>query len=229
MERNLTIRKINITFENCESVTIDGKHIGRFDLNNIKPSVRTLGGAMFGRFDVAECIVLEVHRDANLLCIDMKCSGGREYKVFERLMEFWDITSIEVFTAEEEPMLFSALWDPDNMDENLNQSVRLGENGNLYLVISQDFDVYDVFTQRQMKNNGWAWFRDEWGVAGEKTKGDVLRYCHIAHMPTDERLNEPATEEFIKECFGCPKDMDFNEWIMEQAEMQVSLLLEQAD
>ena len=59
--RFFDIGKIEITFENCDSIVIDGKHIGACVLDNIQKTFRNFGCNAYGECEIVKHFALEVN------------------------------------------------------------------------------------------------------------------------------------------------------------------------
>ena len=215
MSCNFAIKKIRLTMSDRETIEIDGKHIGAFTVGEIERSAKTLGCNGFGILDLAGFVMLELHKDADLLYASFTNKNGTD-KVFERLERKWDITALEIWDSNNELYRYNILWRADSGEENAGQDVYIGKNRNLYMVVSNDGRCVETEFEDTTSDN-WGWFREEWG-SGKKTKGDIMRLTGVKHLPTDSRLNEPCTEEFEKECLGCPQDMPIEKWLQKQVE-----------
>ena len=147
------IKQVEIVLENTESFRIDGKHIGICVFSDIKKSIHNAGISAFDITEEAETILLEIHKAADTL-------GSFEDKtLFKRIRSTPDIVYFNILLHDHET---------DEMHEerifadfhgeriNIYQDVKLGSNGNLYILISKDKNWSD-FNINFDKN--WCWQR----------------------------------------------------------------------
>ena len=92
----MRLKNITFVFENCDTITIDGKYIGDFLVADLKTEIRRIACNAIERMDIAGTIAIEIHKDANKEYYQF---GQNQYekfktKVFDRLADN-DITSIE--------------------------------------------------------------------------------------------------------------------------------------
>ena len=87
----MKLKNITFTFENCEMITIDGKYIGSFLVDEIKTSIQRVACNAIIQMDIAKVIAIEIHKDAN----KYTNTFGRKLMAFDRFLEYDDITSIE--------------------------------------------------------------------------------------------------------------------------------------
>ena len=80
MSCNFAIKKIRLTMSDRETIEIDGKHIGAFTVGEIERSAKTLGCNGFGILDLAGFVMLELHKDADLLYASFTNKNGTDKK-----------------------------------------------------------------------------------------------------------------------------------------------------
>ena len=159
------IKHIDLVLENYDVITIDGKHIGYFALEDIKKTASVMGCNSFNVYETAEEVFLEISADGNTKHDEL---GLKDYTttVFERLMRYPDITSVHIYGDDGEYSYFTN-WNGDEM--NKNQASQIGVNGCLYLVISEKTTASKFFSDSlQSESDKYeygfnGWMRDEWG------------------------------------------------------------------
>lgn len=153
----MKLKYIEFTFENCDSLTIDGKYIGEFLVNNLHKVIRRTASNSIDELNVAKTVVMEISKDANVERYQFGQTDYEDFKqtVFDRLKEY-DITQISfVLEATEDedsktPIIsyhYSYFVDWVGGDQCINraQSSYISKCGNLYLVIEENAGVEDYF------------------------------------------------------------------------------------
>lgn len=165
----MKIKELTLIFENCEFITIDGKYVGGFELDGIKTRIARIACNSVDKFDVANSIAVEIHKDADKPYMSF---GEEHSSVFERIHEYSDITSIE-FTltneyegegVDEQTYQYYVNWTGESEYENTAQSTFVSDSGNLYLIIADGKDVFDFFNEETIQEKNytkWAfWYLD---------------------------------------------------------------------
>ena len=160
------IKKIEIIFENCEYAVIDGKHIGYFYAGDISDEYAVLGCNSFDHMRICHDFRMEVHKEAEG---PNKGFMLDDTNLFERIERYSDITSIEIHTDDEKEPMVKLYVDWDGNDyNNVNQSCCISDKGHLYLTISEEKTVEDVFEEVLDDDEyRWGWMREEWGESPE--------------------------------------------------------------
>ena len=87
------IESIILHCENCESIEIEGRHIGEIFIDGMKEVIRRRGNKIT-KYRICEDFVLEIHRDANKR---YKTFGMISDDVlFDRIINARDIVSITI-------------------------------------------------------------------------------------------------------------------------------------
>ena len=161
------IKEITFYTENCEAITVPGKYIGEFSASEITRQITRV--AMNAIQDVTMCeqFAIEIHKDANQEYLSF---GIPELKttVFDRLTEFDDITTIEFELVDDAVYYgkkdsdntntvkyqYQVNWDSEDMNDtvNRNQHSLISKNGWLYIVISADSTVKNIFDQEEINS-----------------------------------------------------------------------------
>lgn len=148
----MQIKKIGFTLENCDYITIDGKHVGDISLSDIQTSIRRIASNAIEKMETCNDFSIEIHKDANVTHKQFGCDTG-EIGVFERLMFSPDITRITVTLVNKlEPMIsreekfdYYVTWTGDSDWISTAQKTYLSKCGNLYIVIHPQKDISDYF------------------------------------------------------------------------------------
>lgn len=160
------LKEITFVFENCDSITIDGKYVGYFLVDDIRTYFARMAINHVGKGETAETFAIEIHKDAN----KERCEFGiKEYKqmTFDRF-KGCDITSIQ-FTLEEqyveegkiphtESYDYYVSWTSDSDYNNNAQSNYISKDDNLYVVISKDKKIEDFFDLEEIDDSDYADF-----------------------------------------------------------------------
>ena len=93
----MKLKNITFTFENCDMITIDGKYIGGFLVDEIKTSIQRVACNAIIRMDIAKVIAIEIHKDANKerSSFDFWDCNDDKNMIFDRFLEYNDITRVE--------------------------------------------------------------------------------------------------------------------------------------
>ena len=92
---NSRLLELKFQLENCDWITIPGKYIGSFCVTDIKKCISRQASNYIGEYDVAESIIIEIHKDANTFHKQFGEIQNYGHTKFKRLMEWNDITGIE--------------------------------------------------------------------------------------------------------------------------------------
>ena len=201
----MNIKTLTFYLENCDYINIKGNTIGCFSMSGIHREIIRVAANAISAYNVADKIAIELFSEANVIYP----SFGQEddhfkQKVFERITEWSDITSIEIEfddgTKEE------YLTDYDGDDEigsnNRNQTSYISGMGNLYLVIGKDMTVFNEFNRISIEDEETIEFRKDMldiGIEEEEehicTNSDLpefFRYVYLYGVDSDG-FEESAT------------------------------------
>lgn len=175
------LKEITFVFENCDYITIDGKYVGHFLVDDIKTSFERIACNSISKMDVAETFVIEIHKDANkerypFGQLDGMVWANYKHSIFDRFMEY-DITSIE-FVLNEKEYSFYVTWNGDDDQMNDSQSNYISKDGNLYVVISKDKKVEDFFDLDEFDDSDYMDVHFDLNDVGDKY-GDPNRYNEV--------------------------------------------------
>lgn len=176
----MKLKNITFTFENCDQITIDGKYIGDFIVEEIKTSIQRVASNAIMKFDIAHIIAIEIHKDANKerSCFDFwGCNDFKRHMIFDRFSEWADITHID-FTLEnsdgiENEYSYTTNWVGDSDMENDAQHSLVSTNGNLYIVVSDGKNVENYFDVEMINDSEYMDFKfSMYDVGDDNFMGD---------------------------------------------------------
>lgn len=147
----MKLKYIRFIFENCDSIVIDGKYVGHFLVDDIHTSFSRIACNAFGKLDVADTFVIEIHKYANQERYEFDLIDDR-YKemTFDRFVKYNDITHIEFKFLDEcsydiQTYKFCLNWEGESDYTNEAQKVYVSKEDNLYVVVSKDKGIDDYF------------------------------------------------------------------------------------
>ena len=159
----MRLKYIELTLENCEVVTIDGKYIGDFLVDDISTSISRLACNWVGKVDWAGLVAIEIHKDAD---------KELYHPIFSRLTTWNDITHIDICleedagddSAKSHIYSYDISWSDDAEEENKNQESYISDLGNLYIYInnkksSDNKGIFDFFDKEEINNKDYSHFR----------------------------------------------------------------------
>ena len=165
----MRIKYIELTLENCEVVTIDGKYIGDFLVDDISTSISRLACNWVGKVDWAGLVAIEIHKDDDE---EYYFLDGRKGTKFSRLTTLNDITHIDICleedvgddSAKSHLYSYAISWSDDDEEENKNQESYISDLGNLYIYInskksSDNKEIFDFFDKEAINDKDYSHFR----------------------------------------------------------------------
>ena len=157
----MKLKEITFHFENCDWVTIDGKYVGAFWADNIVKRVQRTACNSIDVMEIIETFAIEIFSDANV----KRCQFGVteiEQNTFERFIRYDDITSIEFILIDEysehkteKQFAYYVKWNGDDFINNAQKSY-LSKLGNLYIVISDNESVFDLFDREYINDENYV-------------------------------------------------------------------------
>ena len=148
----MRLKEIELQFENCEYVTINGKYVGEFFVDGIKKSFSRLGCNSIDEIDECAKFMIEFSDDANKIANAVGSSDWYSHydNVFGRIEQYADITGFRFVLVDydgvEHEYSYIPIWeDADhNGEENLYQKSYISKNGFMYIVIGKDINIKDL-------------------------------------------------------------------------------------
>ena len=142
------IEAIEFVFENCECITVDSKYIGDLLMEGFETKIMGAGVCTIREYTTCEKINLVIYKDANITVE----SYGEEYKVFDRMLSWNDITSICLKYEDDIEREIYVPWDEENNNYNNKAQSSFMSDEHLYLTINKDCQsVYDVYTDEAVE------------------------------------------------------------------------------
>ena len=160
----MKLKNLTLIFENCDYVTIDGKYIGNFIVDDLHTCFRRIACNAIDKVDTANTIAIEIHRDANKerYHFDQTQYENLRHKTFSRIEEYDDITHIEFELEEDyveegkiprvERYEYCVGWVGDSDYENEAQTSYISNGGNMYLVIAENKGIEDFFDMEEIND-----------------------------------------------------------------------------
>ena len=150
----MKLKEITFILENCDSITIDGKYVGDFLVEDIRTSVSRIACNAINKMDIAYTFAIEIHKDANKERYPFGFIEDKEL-TFNRLVAYDDITSIDFKLIEDyveegqEPIIehyhYYIHWTGESDYVNESQKSYISNVGNLYIVIADGKNIEDFF------------------------------------------------------------------------------------
>ncbi len=160
----MKVKNLTLIFENCDYITIDGKYVGDFLVDNLHTCIRRIACNSIDKIDYADTIAIEIHKNANKdrYQFDQTDYPNWKQKTFDRITKYNDITSIEFeleesYVEEEETPKIECYqyyvdWVGDSEYKNDVQTSYISSDGNMYLVIAKNKSVKDFFDMESINN-----------------------------------------------------------------------------
>lgn len=155
----MKLKYITFVLENCDSITIDGKYVGNFIVDNLHTSIKRIAMNVIERIDIADTFVIEICGDANVERYQFGQTQYEDFKqmTFDRLIGVRDITNIEFELVEDDCIVedgevprtehyeYCLNWTGNSDYINESQETYLSQADNLYIVVSEDKSLSDFF------------------------------------------------------------------------------------
>lgn len=149
------IIKIELVLENCEVITIKGKHIGDFVCEDIKYSIQRLACNSINEVYSCETFYMSIHRDCSLNKESNWTVGNlpEEREPLKRILEYPDITCIYIyFKDKKNPQKIYPKWSEGDEYSNKYQKTYMNKFGDLYIVIDKNLNLEDVFDKQEIED-----------------------------------------------------------------------------
>lgn len=165
----MKLKSITFILENCDYITIDGKYIGDFLVEDIHTSIRRIACNSIEKVVSANTIAIEIHKDANKIrkqfagISDLPDSFAQ--MTFDTLKCYNDITQIEFELVDEDELDVSGEvynyytdWTGNSDYVNEAQKSYISKDGNLYIVIADGKQIEDFFDKEDIDNRNYMDF-----------------------------------------------------------------------
>lgn len=148
--------EIELIFENTESVKIPIKNIGQMKMSGIKEGISS-NARSIETYKYADYLYLEIDKKGN---IPFKNLLGEEELTFDRLLQCNDICIIDIeIEGKKEEILLP--YDGPIDEINSLQKTYLSKNGNLYIVIDKEKQVFDIFEEKAINSPKYKIFEKD--------------------------------------------------------------------
>lgn len=140
----IELTSIEIVLENCECYEFPANDLGEFELKDITTSVERYAMNCVSKNQSVSTVVMEIFSDHSTQKATF--DANETIDVFERINNDSDITQIclHYIDGTQETLLVD--WDDaEDTYRNVNQTSYINKCGWLYLVISKELTVTDVF------------------------------------------------------------------------------------
>lgn len=160
----MKLKSITFIFENCDTITIDGKYVGHFVVDNIKKSILRIAMNAIDKIDSAHTFVIEIHKNANVERFPFNNEKLESKETVFKRLSLGDITHIEfelIDRVEKEVCSFRYVVDwKDSQSEYINafQKSYVSDPGHLYIVIEEKGKIEKYFDLEQLNDEAYMDF-----------------------------------------------------------------------
>ena len=169
----MKLKSITFHLENCDMITIDGKYIGDFIVDDITTSISRVACNAIIKMETAYVFAIEIHKDANK---KRYAHGQKDWEemTFDRLLQWNDITSIE-FTLDDgdgncTDYDYYVNWTGDSDMEN--EAQHSFETDNLYIVIADGKNIEDYFDMEAINDSDYMDYHFSMYDVGDENEVD---------------------------------------------------------
>lgn len=160
----MNIKKLELCFENCDSIIIDGQNIGNIQILDIEEKIFRSACNYISHIKTCKYFYVEFNHSANVIDYELGIPDkDNQYKIFDRIIKYKDIVSIIVTLIDKKTNNESQIdlyVDYQEKEEfkniigssNINQSVYISKLGDLYLLITKDKDIFNVIDKDKVDN-----------------------------------------------------------------------------
>lgn len=176
----MKIKEIHFILENCDMITVDGKYIGDFCMEDIRTSIKRIACNAIEKMQTCYSFLIEIHKDANKERYQFgQISERFKQTTFARLTEFNDITQVEIIltdeSGEEIKEHYFLHWTGESDCENNAQKSYISKPGHLYIVVAEGEDLKDFFDLEELDDEEEIDFKMDMYDVGD-IYGDPNRY-----------------------------------------------------
>lgn len=139
-----TVREIELVFENCDSMTIPEKHIGFFEIDDIRTRVRRIAVNAIAKMELVGKVVIEILPEGNTDHFELGVEDDPVYRMkkFERVRHN-DITSIEIHYDDDSTETYYPEFEGTYVNEW--QTTFCSKTQSLYVLIGKNIDVKKTY------------------------------------------------------------------------------------
>lgn len=147
------VKNITLVFENCETVKLRPNAIGDFHIGGLHQEINRIASNAIARSEYANEVAMELYPECESLCVERNI--GNSKTIFDRIMQHFDITHIEI-EYEDGEQYIAVDYNDGGKDylgaANVNQMVYLSSCGVLYIVIAAKKGIADFFPRDVIEN-----------------------------------------------------------------------------
>lgn len=157
----MKLKEITFTLENCETITVDGKYVGHFIIDNIEKGFYRIAVNCIKKTQNANRVVLEIHKNANREEHIFGSENLDKQFIFNRL-KYGDITYVDFIIEDGDGCMeysFAVDWCGESEYINEAQKTYESECGHLYLVIEDGKTIDDYFDKEKNNEPSYMDFR----------------------------------------------------------------------
>lgn len=149
----MNLKNIELCLENCDSIIIDGKHVGLFSMDDIRRSITRVAINSIEEMNVAQETFIEISKDA---CVPFEHGFSENSTNFQRIIECPDICYVIVTLEDNKGNECShtvfTKWKEKDKDDfiNWNQKASLTAHGHLMIYIGEHSgqQVFSMFEDK---------------------------------------------------------------------------------
>ncbi|MBQ8780697.1 MAG: hypothetical protein IJZ72_03365 [Oscillospiraceae bacterium] len=153
----MKLKYIAFEFENCDGLTIEGKHIDDLRIDDIKTSFASYASGTVCKTEKAGVFAAEINKAADVIRYQFDDTGIEDLKqyTFQRL-KCRDIVCI-AFETEDDNTKYSydVKWSDDDFINGFQKSY-ISDNGNMYIVIDEHKGIEDYFNMELINSPGYC-------------------------------------------------------------------------
>lgn len=177
-ENRISLKELEIVFENCDSVIIPGDYLTNFYLGNISRCIR-----MFSSKDIDSYQLV----DDVYICIDLRIKDRSfltEYNdsAWNRLVKGKDITQLHLIYSDESKEMFFVNWNKDSEFNNSYQSITFDK---LSLIISINRQNGKEFNKRDYLLKQINSYKEDLSEDIIKNANDLINQLEIFYLPDE--------------------------------------------
>ena len=164
------VKEIVLVLENCEYINIPTKHLANIIIEDIDISVRRNAINSIDKLQIANSIYFDIIKPETIKTLGLFDEGDEEsLSCSKRLIQYADITSVEVAYNDNSKETYFVYWDGDNEYLNSYQDTQLAKNGNLHVLINrkkklkefldnENFEVSYDYAMKEKESNEWGFW-----------------------------------------------------------------------
>lgn len=164
------VKEVVLVLENCEYIKIPTKHLANIIIEGIDISVTRNAINNVAKLQTANSIYFDIINPETIKTLGLFNEGDEEIlSCSKRLIQYADITSVEVVYNDNSKDEYFVDWDWDNEYLNSYQDTQIAKNGNLHVLInrkkrlkefldSENFEVSYDYIIKEKESNEWGFW-----------------------------------------------------------------------